>query len=126
MAEIIMLPTHTDERGSLTVIEKIIPFQIKRIYYIYNCSDLERGGHRHKKTIQAMICLKGSCTVDWNNGKESSSVKLELPDNLLLLYPEDYHIMRDLTSETLLLVLASEHYDKADYIYENYINDRKV
>jgi dTDP-4-dehydrorhamnose 3,5-epimerase-like enzyme len=120
MPKIIKLPTHSDSRGSLTVIEKNLPFEIKRVYYIYDCSDLPRGGHRHKKNIQALVCVKGSCTVDWNNGLEKGTVSLSQPDTLLLLMPEDYHTMHSFSEDTILLVLASEYYDASDYVYEDY------
>lgn len=68
MAYIIQLQTHSDKRGNLTVIEKEIPFAIKRIFYIYSVDDSVRGGHRHHKTIQAAICVHGSCIVSNNNG----------------------------------------------------------
>ena len=61
MAELIDLKTYTDRRGNLTVIEKVIPFDIKRIFYIYGVDDSVRGGHRHHKTVQAAICLQGHC-----------------------------------------------------------------
>ena len=60
MASIIDLKTFTDKRGNLTVIEKVIPFEIERVFYIYGVDDSVRGGHRHHKTIQAAICIKGS------------------------------------------------------------------
>lgn len=120
MPRIITLPTHQDGRGCLTVIERILPFEIKRIFYIYNCVGLERGGHRHKKTIQALVCVKGSCVVDWNNGFDSGSETLSSPETLLILMPEDFHIMKDFSEDAVLLVLASEYYDKSDYIYESY------
>jgi hypothetical protein len=120
MPKIIQVPTHKDSRGSLSVIEELLPFEIKRVYYIYDCSNLPRGGHRHKKTIQALICVKGYCTIDWNNGAESGIILLSQPDTLLLLQPEDYHTMHDFSSDAVLLVLASEHFDSNDYIEVDY------
>jgi dTDP-4-dehydrorhamnose 3,5-epimerase-like enzyme len=120
MPKTIELPSHTDNRGSLTVIEKQLPFEIKRVYYIYNCSDMERGGHRHKLNIQALVCVNGSCVIDWKNGTESGSVNLSSPDHLLILFPEDYHIMRNFSKDAVLLVLASEYFDSDDYIDEAY------
>jgi len=120
MSKIIKLPTYTDPRGSLTVLENILPFDIKRLYYIYNCSDDSRGGHRHKKTIQALVCIKGSCVIDCNNGYEKKTITLDEPDTVLLLMPEDYHTMHSFTSDTVLLVIASENYDADDYIKEDY------
>jgi hypothetical protein len=58
MAELTDLKTFTDKRGNLTVIERIIPFDVKRIFYIYGVDESVRGGHRHKTTVQAAICLK--------------------------------------------------------------------
>ncbi|GHT56173.1 dTDP-6-deoxy-3,4-keto-hexulose isomerase [Spirochaetia bacterium] len=120
MQRIIKLKTHTDSRGSLTVLEKVLPFEIKRIYYIYNCSDQERGGHRHKKTIQALICIKGSCIIDWKNSSDGGegAVLLNEPDTVLLLLPEDYHTMHSFSKDAVLLVLASEYFDADDYIEE--------
>jgi len=120
MSEIINLKTHNDNRGSLTIIEKVLPFEIKRVYYIYNCSDAERGGHRHKKNIQALICVNGSCVIDCNNGIEKKSIVLDKPDMALVLMPEDYHTMHSFTKDAVLLVLASEYFDADDYIDEDY------
>ena len=66
MASLINLKTFTDERGNLTVIEKVVPFDIKRIFYIYGVDESERGGHRHVNTIQAAICIRGHCVI-YNN-----------------------------------------------------------
>jgi dTDP-4-dehydrorhamnose 3,5-epimerase-like enzyme len=120
MPQILKLPTYKDNRGDLTVLEKVLPFEIKRIYYIYNCSDVDRGGHRHKKNIQALICVNGSCIIDCNNGTEKTTVTLNEPDKVLVLMPEDYHIMRNFTPNAILLVIASEYFDADDYIDEDY------
>jgi len=120
MSQILKLPTFKDNRGSLTVLEKILSFTIKRVYYIYNCSCSERGGHRHKKTKQALICISGSCVIDCNDGKEKKTVLLNEPDKVLVLMPEDYHTMHSFSPDAVLLVLASEFFDAEDYIDEDY------
>jgi dTDP-4-dehydrorhamnose 3,5-epimerase-like enzyme len=120
MANEIRLPTHCDPRGKLTVIDGILPFPIVRAYYMYDCGGSIRGGHRHKKTRQALVCVKGSCTVDWTNGVESGSVRLQDPGQLLLVEPEDWHQIRDFSRDAVVLVLASERYDPDDYVYEGY------
>lgn len=120
MAHIIKLKTHSDNRGNLTVIEKEIPFNIKRIFYIYGVDESVRGGHRHHKTIQAAICINGSCIVSNNNGKDKEDFLLDHPSKCLILNPEDWHTMHHFTSDAVLLVLASELFDAADYIYEEY------
>ncbi len=81
MAYTIDLPTFWDERGSLTVIEKLLPFDIKRFYYIYDVTN-KRGGHRHKKTIQALICLGGSCEIYLNDGIKEEIVILDVPNKM--------------------------------------------
>ena len=116
MPQLINFPTYKDSRGYLTVIEKILPFNIKRVFYIYNCSDIERGGHRHKKTIQALTCLNGSCIVDCNTNNYKNSFFLNSPDTGLILMPEDYHTMHSFSKNAILLVLASEYFDSDDYI----------
>jgi dTDP-4-dehydrorhamnose 3,5-epimerase-like enzyme len=120
MSHIIKLRTNSDSRGSLTVIEKVLDFEIKRVYYIYNVDESIRGGHRHKITTQAAVCIKGSCEIFVNNGKEELTYTLNSPDQCLILEPNDWHTMSNFTSDAVLLVLASEFYDPNDYIIENY------
>ncbi len=120
MASLLCLKTFTDKRGNLTVIEKVIPFDIKRIFYIYGVDNSVRGGHRHKKTIQAAICLKGSCRIFNDNNIKQEEFLLDSPDKCLLLMPEDWHKMYDFTPDAILMVLASEFYDENDYIFEPY------
>ncbi|MCA0389811.1 MAG: FdtA/QdtA family cupin domain-containing protein [Bacteroidetes bacterium] len=121
MAYFIDLQTKDDERGSLTVIEKVLPFEIKRVYYIYNNSkDLPRAKHRHKKTVQATICLKGSVEVYNNNGTTKENFLLDSPSKCLILEPQDWHIMHKFSDDAILLVLASSEYDIDDYIHEEY------
>lgn len=120
MADLIDLKTFTDLRGNLTVIEKTIPFIIKRIFYIYGVDDSIRGGHRHHSTVQAAICLQGSCKIFCNNGKSSVEYSLDKPDKCLILRPEDWHTMYDFSKDAILMVLASEFYDHMDYIFEPY------
>ena len=120
MAHIIELKTFADGRGNLTVIENEIPFPVKRIFYIYNVDDSVRGGHRHKETVQAAICIHGSCIVSNNNGKEKEDFVLDHPQKCLFLNPEDWHTMHHFTPDAVLLVMASTPFTPGDYIYEPY------
>ncbi len=117
MAQWINIPTHTDERGSLSVLEKTLPFDIQRIYYIYGAKQ-QRGGHAHKKTQQAFICLGGSCEITIHTTKEQKTYLLNSPQKCLLLEPHEWHTMQNFSSEAFLLVLASEHYNPDDYIMD--------
>jgi dTDP-4-dehydrorhamnose 3,5-epimerase-like enzyme len=120
MAYSISLKTFTDKRGNLTVIEEVIPFDIKRIFYIYGVDDSVRGGHRHVKTIQAAVCIQGSCTIFNNDNQVQQEFILDSPDKCLILEPQDWHQMHSFSKDAILMVLASEHFEQSDYIYENY------
>jgi dTDP-4-dehydrorhamnose 3,5-epimerase-like enzyme len=118
MAKFLNLKTFADSRGNLTVIEKVIPFDIKRIFYIYGVDNSTRGGHKHKKTVQAAICLKGSCRIFCRTGEKEEWFVLDEPSKCLILNPEDWHTMDMFTPDAILMVLASEFFDVNDYIYE--------
>ena len=122
MPELIKLNTISDERGCLTVIEKCLPFEIKRVFYIYNVDHSIRGKHRHKITVQAAVCLSGSCKIFCDDGRNQSMYKLDQKTECLILQPEDYHYMYDFTKDAVLMVLASENYDPKDYIFKSYEN----
>lgn len=120
MAALIELPTFIDNRGKLTVIEKILPFRIKRVYFIYDTDNKDRGGHRHKLTTQALICLNGNCSVACDNSFINEEYHLDSPQKCLIVYPEDFHIMKNFSKDAILLVLASEGFLPDDYIDESY------
>lgn len=120
MAYLIHLTTRSDKRGNLTVIEREIPFEIKRLFYIYGVDNSVRGGHRHRSTIQAAICLHGSCVVSNDDGVAVEDFVLDHPNKCLILEPKDWHTMHDFTADAVLLVMASTYFDPADYIYEPY------
>jgi dTDP-4-dehydrorhamnose 3,5-epimerase-like enzyme len=116
MANIINLPTFSDKRGSLTVMDNIpelLPF-------IYDVDASERGGHRHKKTYQAVICLNGTCVIQNHSGKHKASFVLDMPNKCLILEPQDWHTMEVRDRDAILVVFASECYDPGDYIFEPY------
>lgn len=119
--EIIDLPKITDLRGNLTVAEAqtMVPFDIKRVYWVYDVPGGEsRGGHAHKCLKQFIIALSGSFTVTLDNGFERKTVLLNHPWQGLLIDVNTWRTLDDFSSGAVCLVLASEHYDKDDYIYE--------
>ncbi len=120
MAKILDLQTYTDTRGNLTVIEKVVPFEIKRIFYIYGVDESVRGGHRHKATRQAVICIQGSCTIFNNDGLNSTEFILDHPSKCLILEPDDWHKMYNFSPDAILMALASTFFEAGDYIYEPY------
>jgi len=117
MAELITLPSFQDARGALTVLERCLPFDIKRLYWIHDVvEDVSRGGHAHKATKQAMIALSGSCDVLVKNAQGEKIYNMNIPSKALILEPEDWHEMYEFKPATVLLMLASHHYDPDDYI----------
>lgn len=115
------LPQLGDERGSLVVLEQneIIPFDIKRVYYIYGTKkSTSRGFHAHKKLNQVAICISGSCRMILDDGGTREEVLLDSPTRGLLVDNMVWHEMHDFSEDCVLLVMASQHYDEADYIRE--------
>ncbi len=120
MAYLIKLRTFSDNRGNLTVLENEVPFPIKRIFYIYGVDDSVRGGHRHKQTIQAAICLQGSCTIHSTDGRTKEEFVLDSPDKCVILEPADWHTIDQFKKGSILMILASEYFDPMDYIWTSY------
>jgi hypothetical protein len=117
MPNLISIPTFKDKKGFLTVIERCIKFPIKRVYYIYDIKS-SRGGHKHKKTIQFLVCLYGKIKLIVKNNNKNKIFILSNPKKGVLLYPKDWHKFTALKKNTIILVLASEFFSKKDYINE--------
>lgn len=108
-----------DERGSLISLEanKQIPFAIKRVYYIYGTEkEIARGFHAHKQLQQVAVCVAGKCRMILDDGKKREEIWLDSPVKGLLIEDMVWREMHDFSEDCVLLVLASEHYDEADYI----------
>lgn len=108
-----------DDRGSLVSLEgmKNIPFDVKRIYYIFNTKDgVARGFHAHKALKQVAIAVKGSCRFLLDDGKKQESVVLNSPTKGILIDSCVWREMHDFSHDCVLMVLASEHYDESDYL----------
>ena len=111
----------SDPRGNLTVIEENgdVPFDIKRVYYLYDVPGGEsRGAHAHKALYQLIVAASGSFTVTLDDGHEKVSYNLKRPYYGLLLVPGIWRDLDDFSSGSVLLCMASEHYDEKDYIRE--------
>ena len=125
MATLLNLKNLRDSRGSLTIldnIEEILPFPIKRIFYIQQASGSVRGGHRHYFTQHAVVCLVGSCVVTIHDGQREQEIFLTRPDQCLIIDTNDWHTMHHFSPNAILLALASTTYDPTDYIYQPYVN----
>jgi len=117
--QIIDLPKVTDPRGNLTFAEaqSMVPFDIKRAYWVYDVPGGEcRGGHAHKKLRQMLIALSGSFHVTLDNGRERETILLNHPWQGLIIETNIWRTLDDFSSGAVCLVLASEHYEAEDYI----------
>lgn len=127
LIELIDFPVLGDNRGKLVVIEgnRHVPFEIKRVYYIYGTSpDVARGFHAHKELRQVAVCLSGQCRIVMDDGSKKKDVILNSPSQALLVDKMQWHEMYDFSSDCVLMVLASNVYDESDYIrdYERFIS----
>lgn len=118
-----------DERGNLVVIEgegMDIPFDIKRVFYIYGSdSDVVRGQHANRETEFLLVNVGGISKVKIDNGQESQVIELNKPRMGLYLSAMLWKDMYDFSEDSVLLVLASRHYDANEYIrdYEEYLTE---
>lgn len=110
---------HGDDRGQLVALEefKDIPFEIKRVYYMYDTKEgVRRGFHAHKSLEQILICIHGSCKILLDNGTEKKIVPLESPYEGLYVSNSMWREMFDFSPNAVLMVLASDYYKEEDYI----------
>jgi hypothetical protein len=127
--KIVELPKITDPRGNLTFIEggDHIPFDIQRVYYLYDVpGGAERGGHAHKGLHQLIIAMTGSFDVVLDDGKNKKRVHLARSYYGLYVCPMIWRELDNFSSGSVCMVLASNKYDEADYYrnYKDFMNDR--
>ena len=126
----VSLPPLGDDRGSLVALEanKTVPFDIKRVYYIFGTqAGVSRGFHAHRALQQVAICVTGKCRMVLDDGQRSEDVWLDSPTKGLLIGDLVWREMHDFSPDCVLLVLANEHYDEGDYIrdyteFKKYMN----
>lgn len=124
-------PPLGDDRGSLVALEaeKTVPFEIKRVYYIFGTQQgVARGFHAHRNLKQVAVCVTGECRMILDNGKTREEAWLDSPIKGLLIGDLVWREMYDFSEDCVLLVLASEHYDETDYIrdYDVFLEQVKL
>lgn len=130
--KIISIPKISDPhgRGNLSFIEKnIIPFKIKRVYYLYDVpSDGSRGGHAHKKLNQFLIALSGSFDVIIDDGSSKKTFTLNKPNKGLYIPNGIWREMENFSAGAICLVLASDYFDESDYFrdYKRFIQFKNI
>ena len=124
--KLISIPKIEDPRGNLSVIEKnVIPFEIKRVYYLYDIpSGAERGGHSHIEQQEFLVALSGSFDVILNDGQNMNKITLNKPFEGLLIPNGIWRELKNFSSGAVCLVLASDVFSEEDYIreYEDFVN----
>jgi dTDP-4-dehydrorhamnose 3,5-epimerase-like enzyme len=128
---IIDLPKINDPRGNLTFIEgeRHVPFDIKRVYYLYDVpGGAERGGHAHKDLHQLIVAMSGSFDVVLNDGREQKRFHLNRSYNGMYVCPMMWRELDNFSSGSVCMVLASNHYDPADYYrdYDEFVRARNL
>ena len=117
-----------DERGSLIALEgnKSVPFNIKRIYYIFGTKeDVSRGFHAHRNLKQVAICVMGRCRFVLDDGKQREEIVLDNPSTGLLIEDLIWREMSEFSPDCVLVVLANKYYDANDYIrnYSDFLKE---
>lgn len=126
--DLLNFKVHGDNTGNLVALEKDVnlPFEIKRVYYIWGTAEkVVRGKHAHRKLEQVIVCISGSCDFVLDNGQERVTVHLNSPSQGLYIKHNIWREFTNFSPDCVVMVLASEHYDEADYIrnYETFIKD---
>ncbi|WP_172380550.1 sugar 3,4-ketoisomerase [Vibrio sp. Vb339] len=128
--KLVQFQSHGDERGSLVSLEQNenIPFDIKRVYYLFDTKDkVRRGFHAHKKLKQLAVVLKGSCRFLLDDGSEKIELLLDNPAQGLFIESFVWREMYDFSEDCVLMVLADSVYDENDYIrdYDDFLREIK-
>jgi|SRR5690554_567604 hypothetical protein len=128
----VMLPLNKihNRAGNITIVEGNVnvPFDVKRIYYLYDIPGGEdRGGHAHKELRQLIVAASGSFNILLDDGKNKKIVTLNRPDYGLLVVPGIWRDLMDFSSGAICMVLASEGYSEDDYIrqYQDFEDYKK-
>ena len=128
--QIIDIRRYSDNCGYLSVVEKgiDIPFEIKRIYYLYMVPEVARGAHAHKQLQQLLIATSGSVDVIMDDGAEKKTFHLDRPWKGLLIPPGLWRDLENFSGGAVLMCLASEKYDATDYIrdYQEFLKYKEL
>ena len=117
------IPTFTDERGAISVMDKELPFDVKRVFWLYHIKEgKDRGAHALLDSSEIMIAVHGSFVVDLDDTETKTSIVLDNPSKGLMIRPGIWFRTHSYKEDGVSLILASEEYtrDKYTYDYEEY------
>lgn len=125
------VPFKGEEGAPLAVYEanKDLPFEIKRVYFIYGTNtNVKRGKHAHKKLKQAIVCVKGSCKITFDDGINKKTIFLNDPHKAVYLEPQYWHELHDLSADAVLVVMCDDYYNEDDYLrsYDDFLEFYKI
>nr|QGT50686.1 dTDP-6-deoxy-3,4-keto-hexulose isomerase [uncultured Elusimicrobia bacterium] len=128
MYQLLDFPIHGNHQGKLVALEKGVdfPFDIKRVYYIWDtAAGVVRGKHAHRRLEQVIVCLAGSCDFILDDGKQRVTVHLDNPAQGLHIKHNIWREFTNFSQDCVVMVLASEHYDEADYVrdYQTFLQE---
>ena len=121
------VPTFVDERGAISVMDKELPFEVKRVFWLHHIQEgKKRGAHALLQGSEIMLSLHGSFVVDLFDGENRASILLDNPEKGLLIRPGIWFVTHSYKDEGISLILASEEYarDRYTYDYEEYMELR--
>lgn len=125
---IIDIPTYTDERGAISVMDKELPFQVRRVFWLHHIADgKDRGEHALLDSTEIIVAVHGSFVVDLDDTISNTSVLLDSPDKGLVIRPGIWFRTHSYKDDGVSLILAEEEYarDKYTYDYEEFKRLRK-
>lgn len=128
--KVLEFPQKGDSRGQLVIVEGMtdVPFDIKRIFYMYGSDpEVVRGRHANRKSEFVLINVAGTSKIKVDNGRESKVIELNHPHMGVYISTMIWKDMYDFSEDSVLLVLANEHYDKEEYIrdYDTFLKEAK-
>ena len=113
------VPTFTDERGAISVMDKELPFEVKRVFWLHHIAEgKDRGAHALLEGMEIMIAVHGSFVVDLEDGTSKTSVLLDDPSKGLVIRPGIWFRTHNYKDDGVSLILADEEYSRNRYTYE--------
>ena len=123
------VPTFTDERGAISVIDKELPFEVKRVFWLHHIAEgKDRGSHALLDSSEIMVAIHGSFVVDLDDIENKTSIVLDSPDKGIIIRPGIWFRTHSYTNDGVSLIIAEEEYarDKYTYDYEEYKKMRNI